>query len=462
MVLSGSVVDRSLVTVLGVVVVVLAYFVLRRSAKLAIGFWLFAICFVPVWIGASLGVSGNFYVPLASAAAVVVIAALVPASRFRPGITDGLMVLLVLMTVAALFTGNSTIAFSFVVSLFTYFVVGYVLGRVVPARVDVTWIYGLIAVLFTIVAVLAIIEFFSGFNLFVQFKVNNISFATWGSLQRRGGQLRAEGAFGHSIALGSCLALAIPLTLASRFRFWLRVLMILVMMLATALTFSRIGIIGAILGLALSILFLRGSMSIRMRVGLASVGTITALALYPLVSVVFTAAGAEATGSASYRGDLLSLVGRMNVIGVADSARRSADDQVYFGNFRSIDSQLILTGLSGGLLVLVAVVIALVIAVVLVITGRASAPTIAVVAQIPALATAALITQYAIFVWFVIGLAVATQLSPSRRSNPEFERHTTLAGQHNPDLADEPRMPLAHAERGRSESTLKPSKRAKQ
>ena len=119
MVLSGSVVDRSLVIVLGLVVVVFAIFVLRRSAKLAISFWLFTICFVPVWIGVSLGASGNTYVPLASAAAVVVIVSLIPATRFRPGITDGLMILLVIMTVAALFTGNRTIALSFVVSLLT-------------------------------------------------------------------------------------------------------------------------------------------------------------------------------------------------------------------------------------------------------------------------------------------------------------------------------------------------------
>jgi hypothetical protein len=41
-----------------------------------------------------------------------------------------------------------------------------------------------------------------------------------------------------------------------------------------------------------------------------------------------------------------------------------------------------------------------------VVTRRASAPAIALVAQIPALATVALITQYSTMVWFVAGLAV--------------------------------------------------------
>ena len=440
MVLSGSVVYHSLVIVLGLVVVVYAIFVLRRSAKLAISFWLFTICFVPVWIGVGLGASGNTFVPLASAAGAVVIVSLLPATRFRPGIADALMILLVIMTVASLFTGNFTIALSFVVSLFTYFVVGYVLGRVIPARVEITWIYGFIGVLFTIVAVLAILESFTGFNLFVQLNVNNPSFATWGGIQSRGGGLRAEGAFGHSIALGSCLALAIPITLASRFRFRIRAVMVLVMLCATALTFSRIGIIGAILGVALSVLFLHGSMKAQWRVALASIGAVAALALSSLVSAVFTNAGQEASGSAAYRRDLLSLVSQMNLIGVSDSAQRSTDNQIYFGHFRSIDSQIILTGLSGGLLMLIAVVIALVVAVVLMLTGRASAPTIAIVAQIPAFATVALITQYAIFVWFVIGLAVATQLAPTRPSRRGFDRPAALPA---PDWPEALPAPLA-------------------
>ena len=51
----------------------------------------------------------------------------------------------------------------------------------------------------------------------------------------------------------------------------------------------------------------------------------------------------------------------------------------------------------------------------LVLRGKATAATIAVVAQIPAFATVALITQYAIFAWFVIGVAATSQLmAPAR------------------------------------------------
>jgi hypothetical protein len=58
--------------------------------------------------------------------------------------------------------------------------------------------------------------------------------------------------------------------------------------------------------------------------------------------------------------------------------------------------------------------------------GRASAPTIAIVAQLPALSTVALITQYHVFFWFTLGLAVgaeAARLSTSMPQVPESQPH---------------------------------------
>ncbi|MET4780337.1 hypothetical protein [Glaciihabitans sp. UYNi722] len=413
---SGAIIDRSLLLLLAALIAILAYVVLRRSAKLAVTVWVLTICFVPVWIGVGIGFSGSLFLPLASVTAVLVVAALLPAARLRIDLADGLVLLLLVVSVAALLTGNRPIALDFLATFAIYYLVGYLLGRLAPSRVDVEWIYGVIAVVFTIVALLGIVEFLSGVNFFVEWKSNNSLFTAWSSIQERGGFKRAEGAFGHSIAFGASLALAIPLTLASRFRFWIRGSMVLVMLTATALTFSRIGIVGALLGLVLSVLFLRDAMSVRMRVVAIIVGTVAVLSFSPLVGVVFTGAGDEATISASYRGDLISLVPDMNVIGVSDIAHRGPGGQIYFGDFQSIDSQLVLTGLSSGLLIVIAVLIALIAAIALVLTRRASAPTIAVVAQIPAFATAAMITQYAILVWFVIGLAVATQIAARKHT----------------------------------------------
>ena len=406
-VIPGTIIDRDLGVALAVLIAVCAFLLMRRSAKVAISVWLATVSFVPIWIGVDIR---SFYVPLACAVALVAAFSLIPVNLVRFSLIDGLVLLLIDVAGAALFTGDAGIALTFAYTLVVYFAAGYALGRGAPGRLDLRWVYGAVAVTFSLVAVLAIVEFVTGWNPFILLTADNSSFAAWGDLQERGGVLRAEGAFGHSIALGSSLALAIPLTLASRFRFTLRCAMVLVMLLATVVTFSRIGMIGALLGIVLTVLFLRDEFPQRARVVLAIAVTVVTLALLPVVTVVFEDAGTEAEGSAQYRGDLLSQFGEMNLIGLADSARVTAEGELYFGNFQSIDSQLILTGLSSGTVALAAAVLALVAVTLLVLRGRASAATIAVVAQIPALATVALITQYSVFLWFVVGVAAASQV----------------------------------------------------
>jgi hypothetical protein len=65
------------------------------------------------------------------------------------------------------------------------------------------------------------------------------------------------------------------------------------------------------------------------------------------------------------------------------------------------------------------------------VTGRATAPTVAVVAQIPALATVALITQYSTLLWFVAGLAVFSQ---SRAAEPAAEEPPRIS----PEMVNSP------------------------
>lgn len=410
--LSGALVDRMLLLAVAVGVGALGFLVLRRSPKLAVATWIVVLCFAPIWAGFGIGFNGNYYLPPASAAAFLVVAALLPIRRFRLSWMDALMTLVVVAALCSILVGNAGIALGAAIIVVTYFVAGYIVGRVAPLRVDPAWVHGAIAVTFTIVAVLAIIEGLTHWNPFVLLKTGNSLYSIWGTIQERGGVPRAEGAFGHSIALGASLAMAVPLTLASPFRLWVRCLMVLTMVVATVYTFSRIGMISALLGVALSVLFMRDAISRRARIAITTAVVIVSAVLFPLVSAVFDDAGSEATESADYRGDLTSLFGTMNLVGVAQSAQKNSAGSLYFGNFRSIDSQLILTGLTNGLIVLIAVVVALAFGILLVVRGKASPATIALVAQIPAFATVALITQYSIFVWFIAGLAATTQLAP--------------------------------------------------
>ena len=133
-------------------------------------------------------------------------------------------------------------------------------------------------------------------------------------------------------------------------------------------------------------------------------------AALPLLEQVFTTAGSEATNSAAYRGGLLTTVDSMNWFGVASSYQRTPAGDVYFDGFKSIDSALIFAGLNLGLAAMVVGVLALAGGILVVLTRRATPATIAVVAQIPALTSVALITQYASFFWFTVGMAATSQL----------------------------------------------------
>ena len=99
--------------------------------------------------------------------------------------------------------------------LFGWFV-PYVWGRFVLVRVEPEWLYACIAVVATAAAVLGIIEFSTGFNPFVGIVMPNGAWRTWHELQPRGGFVRAEGAFGHSIAFASALAMSSVFVIVTR------------------------------------------------------------------------------------------------------------------------------------------------------------------------------------------------------------------------------------------------------
>lgn len=424
--MDASSLSQALTATLAAIVAVLLFIVAHRSPRLAVAAAIATIAFVPVWIGVGLGFNGNLFLPLAVVVPLAAALALVPMRDFRLSLVDGLLLFLLVLAASSLLTSDTALALSFLVTPFAYFVGGFALGRLASARVGAEFVYRVIAVVFSVVAVLAIAEFVLRHNAFVDLRVGNSLFDAWGTLQERGGQLRVEGAFGHSIALGASLALAVPITLASTFAFSLRVAMVGAMAIATVLTFSRIGIAGVFIGIALCAVLLKDRLTPKQRGFLVGSAVVLALALLPLVSTVFNEAGDEAGNSADYRGDLVPLLFDANLVGFSDLVHHSATGQLSFGNFQSIDSQLVLTVLSNGMLALLAALAALTVAVVLCLRRRAQPATIAIVAQIPALATVALITQYSVMLWLVIGIAATTQLAPRVETPRVPARHPSL------------------------------------
>jgi hypothetical protein len=382
--------------------VVLGLFI-RRTPRLGIVLWLVTIAFVPVW----LGVTVKFYLMPAVALGLVVVAFVVHRRPIKLGLADLLVGAFFLSCVTPLITGGATVTTVFVV--LTSWLVPFLLGRLATRSVGLRWTYDATAIVFGVVALVLLIEFVTNWNFFTTVLARgNGLYTAWGTIQERGGVSRAEGAFGHSIAAGSAVAMAMPLALGSRFPAWLRISLVLIMGAGVVVTLSRVSMLGAILGVLFCLFLLRG-MALQSRLGLILAGGVVAEGLLPFVVKTLQASD-EAAGSASYRAWLLDLVPQISILGFSPAGTRGSDGKLYFGGFQSIDSQLIFTGLLYGWFALIIGIVGLLVAVVTVFSRRASPATISVVAQIPALATVALITQYSEFFWFMVGLAVCSQV----------------------------------------------------
>lgn len=397
--IAGPQADQLVIAALGLALAILAYLVCRRSPRIAFAGWLLTVCFVPIWFGISL----PFYFSLATLGAALVLTACLPIVSHRLGLADWGIAVLFAASLAPFLIGLTSLASAIVVPQWA---TAFLLGRLIAYRVPLDAVYRYLSIIVTAAAALAIVEFLLSWNPFVELATSSPLFNRWSPLQERGGIIRAEGAFGHSIALGACLALVIPIALTARFRIGVRLAMVLVLIGGTVVSFSRIGMLCAMLAVALSVLFLRQEFTAQLRVLIASASLLAGLILVPFITSTFDAAGDEASSSAAYRGDLLSLIPAMQPLGLAANLDTTPSGEVYFGGFRSIDSALILFGLTYGWIPLLLIGASILAAIVLTVIRQASPPMVAVVAQLPAVFSVALINQYAIFLWFIVGLAV--------------------------------------------------------
>lgn len=375
---------------------------LRSHPKVGVALWFLVVCFVPTWVEADVGV----LIPPTTLVGGVLLASMALLLPSRVTVADWLVGFFFVACLVPVLVGASSLAAVFAVIL--KWLIPFLVGRLLPLRVPTDWIYRCAGVFFTGVSVLAILESLLRWNPFVTVVANNVDYRTWSPLQQRGSLLRVEGAFGHSIALGTSIALVLPLVLGSSLRTRTKVVMVAAMLSAVVLTLSRIGIVCSVLALVLFVVFSRGGLTARARAVLSGVLVVGVLAATPSLLSIFDRAGPEPSLSAVYRSQLTELVPYVSVLGVAPNQHRTATGEVFFGSFRSIDNALILLGLTYGFVALAFALLLLTCAVVAVVARAATPPVLAMAAQVPAVASVALITQYEMLFWFVGGLALAT------------------------------------------------------
>jgi hypothetical protein len=386
--------------------------------RLALTLWVLVICFVPFWLGVTIG-SGPYISP-GSAVALVSAFAIVLHNRFALTKTDWWCAAIVIACLIPGLFGLSRVGD--VSTIAAQWVLGYLMGRLLVRRTGIEFAIRLVTILLSVAGALAVIEFLSGTNPFVLLVADNSYFAMFGRIQERGGILRAEGAFGHSIALGHSLVLAIPLIFAGRWTNLWKTVMLTAVVAGAVCSFSRSAMFSAVLAVVLSVLFVRGSVTRAQRALTVLGGAIALLVAIPFVSNVLGGAGAEASSSTDYRTQLFSLVASMKPFGLASNYVETSDNRVSFGDFESIDSTFIFVGVRFGLVPLLVLVLAAIALMVAVVQRKAATPLVAVAGILPGIATAALLSQYGMLVWFFLGMAALA----SEREHQSDPTHTSV------------------------------------
>lgn len=376
-----------------------------RAPRTSFVLWCAALVFVPVWVGVNAGVFWS----VATVLTALAVATNLPWMRWHP--IDACLLGFVVLVVAMNLIGEVRLA-PLVTALLEW-VLPYLWGRMVLSRLSGGFVLRVIATAATVVAVLAVLEFLTGTNLFVAIPGSGVAHATWSPLQDRAGFIRAEGAMGHSIALGSVLAMAAAFVIAAPWPFVVRVLALAFLGAAVVLSFSRIALVGFAVTVALAALLMK-DVSRRARAGLLTILAVAVLAVLPFLSSVLESAGDEADGSAGYRTDLVILLSQVRPIGGAGAWESLIVDGQYLGYFaRSVDNAIVSILLRFGWLPTALLFMVVVGAILMSIRRSRSAAAVALVGQVPSLFVVALITQYGMFYWFTVGLAVAWAALPA-------------------------------------------------
>lgn len=387
----------------------LALFMTTRP-KVALVFWILILATVPFWFQLSMAP-----IPPATLAFLVILPAVLRNSsgcnRIIP-MDIVLAAILLLGAVSVLMFGTQTYA---VLAILLQWIPGYLVGRRLCGATGLDFAYTSVALIGFIVAIWAILEYAFDWHVFQNTGSWNWRIGYWANIQERGGVARSEAAFGHGIAMGAFLSLCLPFSFTLP-RVRMRIPVAAVIILGTLTCLSRGPILSVFIALVLSLFALRSSHMTRSTRTAGIICTVIATVVAgPIIFARFESLNYDFEVSTEFRYEIWSRIpADLVLIGQAHHVAFNLQGQNQYLNYRSIDSAPLLIGLDFGWLMVGILALTMALLIYRVLTGRATVPDVALVAQIPTLLTAALITQYATALWFIAGLSALTASVHSR------------------------------------------------
>ncbi|OLT44731.1 hypothetical protein BJF87_24055 [Gordonia sp. CNJ-863] len=382
--------------------------------RLSLIAWLLSVTMVPYWVGVSQIVG---FVPLAAVLGATAVLSAYLQGWWTPRTIDYAVATFIAGGYLAVAFGGASRAVW--LAWITHWLVGYLVARAVGGSCDRDFLVKSFAAVMSLVGLFSSIEFLLSWHPFVSWYMPNRSFALWHPIQPRGEFERSEWAFGHSISLGVCLAMALPFALSMKTSAWVKTTATLAIAAGCLLSLSRAGLLSLFVTLALYVVFSRRIVGWTKVLCLVFMAAFS-VSIYDFVQA-WIADEADATASTQYRVQMYrELIGSMSIVGQSDAAI-SVGDQIYFAGYRSIDSAFLFIGLAYGWLfpvVLLAGIAAVACYMIFGSAGSEKRPAaIAILGTVPALSTVTFITQYQILFWFIVGILVNQILGVGRSPN---------------------------------------------
>ncbi|WP_342659740.1 hypothetical protein Rruber_03704 [Rhodococcus ruber] len=379
-------------------VLVLAY----RKPELALILWVLTVVFVPSWTSVYVGGIGlppaALGVPILLGIGLSRVFGHEPVRINRMDIAIGLATLMVLF----LSFTDELRGIVFVRDLLVLWVLGYLLGRNVTVKVTQAYV-----IMMAAVAAWGVVEFFFGIHLFAEWMPS--SNHTLNLIQERAGVSRSEVSFGHGIAYGAALAMAIPF--AHQFR--KNVVLVQALLAAGILvSLSR----GPMLALALTLILTAwvfsssGKARLRYTVLAIAVGGAVYTVMSGLYSGVYSG---EVAGSGNARLDQYALV--RDSLHWMSSALTFAGQEAspLVNGVQLIDSTPLRFAVNFGIITAVLFLVPVLVAGVRCLKRTAGPASVALAGQIPVLLVTSPITQWQVLLFFMMGAVAAEVTSRS-------------------------------------------------
>ncbi|ANS26416.1 putative membrane protein [Rhodococcus opacus] len=357
--------------------------------------WLVVVAVVPFWTttyvgGIGLPPGSTFGLPVLAGIAAAKVSKL---ERTRVTWMD-LSIIGASLLIAYLWIGGQLNGFAFVRDVVFVWLVAYVLGRCATPRVMSGY-----AIIMSAVAAWGLIEFFFGMHLFIDWLPS--ANQTFYLIQERAGVARSEAAFGHAIAYGAALVMAIPF--AQRLPRH-AVLVQLLLVGGVAVSLSRGPLLALALTLTLTTWVLADS---RLRVRYTLLTLIGGGAAYVIVTDLYSGVYSdEVAGSGNARLDQYFAV-RDHLNWLTSSLSFSGPDGApVVGGIQIIDSTPLRLAVNFGIITALLLLIPVLIAMFRVLSRKAGTASVALAGQIPVLLVTSLITQWQALIFFAMGMVV--------------------------------------------------------